>query len=124
MTPGIAFSFRCLPIITAGLFLFLCPGSHALAAATYQVVRLPGLTTLGTTFGWAINERGEVAGWSQTSNGPPHAIIYAGGVTRDLGALGGTRAGSYGFAINNQGQVAGRSDLQFGSPAEHAFLYS
>jgi probable HAF family extracellular repeat protein len=124
MIPRIAFTFRFLIVVTVGFLLFSNPGGNTFAATTYQVVRLPGLTASGTTFGWAINERGEVTGWSQTSSGPPHAIIYADGATRDLGALGGTRTGSYGFAINNQGQVAGRSDLRFGSPAEHAFLYS
>ena len=104
------------------LLFFMWGGWDASAAAAYDVIKLPGLST-STTYGWGINEAGEVTGWSATTNGPAHAIVYSNGVTRDLGSLGGNGSGSYGFAINNRGQVAGKYDIAFGSPAEHAFLY-
>ena len=107
--------------VAASLF-FIYSAREASAAASYDIIKLPGLSA-GTTYGVGINEAGEVTGWSQTTNGPPHAIVYSKGVTRDLGSLAGIRTGSYGFAINNRGQVAGTSEVAYGSPAEHAFLY-
>ena len=43
-----------LKIALLALLLSICPGRDAGAATTYQVLRMPGLTTAGTTFGWAV----------------------------------------------------------------------
>lgn len=70
----------------------------------------------------AINESGQVAGWSDiTGSTGSHAFLYRDGVMQDMGTLGGTRSMAYG--INANGQVVGRSYLA-GSTTWHAFLYS
>jgi probable HAF family extracellular repeat protein len=56
-----------------------------------------------------LNNRGEVVGYSETSNSELHAFLYANGQIRDLGALpGGTQSLAYG--LNNVGQIVGAAD--------------
>ena len=88
-------------------------------ANTYTVV---DLGTLGGTFsvGQAINNSGQVAGYSSLGDGSEHAFLYGGGSMTDLGTLGGTYSLSNG--INNNGQVTGYAAT--GDAAEHAFLYN
>jgi probable HAF family extracellular repeat protein len=86
------------------------------------------LGTLGGTrsYGYAINNAGQVAGEADTTDDAArHAFLYSGtpgrsGSMADLGTLGGTN--SYGYAINSYGQVAGSSDVSEGG--RHAFLYT
>ena len=89
---------------------------------------LGALDIYGTyAVGQAINNSGQVAGWSMYR--PVnwyHAFLYtgtpgAGGTLADLGDLGG--GVSYGYSLNDSGQVAGFSETTGGS-ADHAFLYS
>jgi probable HAF family extracellular repeat protein len=107
-----------LVLIAFGLF------ASAVAAAEYRV------TDLGTLGGeeseaLAMNDGGQVVGWSQAafSNSyvgyPQHAFLYDSGAMRDLGTLGGCCSHAYG--INNRGWVVGRSDI--GGGVYHAFLY-
>ena len=77
------------------------------------------------SIGRAVNERGEVAGWGNTSANPvdnrsvTHAFLFRQGRIKDLGTLGGRN--SQAFAVNDQSQVVGGSNL---SPTvRHAFLY-
>ena len=85
----------------------------------------------------AINEDGDIAGFSATSTsiqdttGLPtiHPFIWKNGRMRDLGSLGGTLAttgsfafGPYGHILNEQGQVAGTSTLA-GDETFHAFVW-
>jgi probable HAF family extracellular repeat protein len=83
------------------------------------------LGTLGGIFsrGCAINDRGQVAGWSDTEDGETHAFRTAPNqpinpVTDDLGSLiGGHEV--YAWGINNAGYVVGRSTVShifWGSP--------
>ena len=55
---------------------------------------------------------------------PLHALLWEGGVARDLGNLGGTGHGSGNLAyhVNNEGDVVGSSDLP-GDATFHAFLW-
>ena len=83
----------------------------------------------GTSWAYAINDSGDVVGWSDTSLGPSywHAFLYpSGGTMQDLGTLGGTY--SCAWDINNSGDVVGETKIPspegFVSGPVHAFLYS
>ncbi len=100
------------------------------------------LTDLGTLAGFdnfsganVINERGWIAGSSQTGDLDPvtgglaeHAVLWKDGEIIDLGTLGGNK--SSGYYINNEGQVVGASAInttfdpssQFGATT-HPFLW-
>jgi probable HAF family extracellular repeat protein len=70
--------------------------------------------------GYAINNAGQVVGFSYSASGPSHAFLYTDGQMRDLGTLGGTHSAAEG--INNAGQVVGTADKSFAS--QRAFLYT
>lgn len=79
------------------------------------------LGTLGGTFGapGAINNRGEVAGFSNLAEDiATHAFLWQRGRMTDLGTLGGDT--SVGNWINDAGQAVGTADLADGS--HHAFV--
>lgn len=83
-----------------------------------------GLLDLGTLGGssypTAINNRGEIAGYSDTKADNRHAFIWteAGGM-KDLGALGNSISEATG--MNDHGQVVGVSNT---TPETHAFVWS
>jgi probable HAF family extracellular repeat protein len=76
--------------------------------------------------GLAVNDSGQVTGWSENAAGRRHAFLYSNGVMTDLGTLSdGTE--SEGNAVNNAGQVAGVSNTLVGGTGDrvtHGFLYS
>ncbi len=78
------------------------------------IVDLGTLAGGSTSFAEAINDSGQVAGYSDNGNGDNHAFLYSNGAMTDLGTLGGY-ANSYGFAINASGEVAGDSDNGIGT---------
>jgi probable HAF family extracellular repeat protein len=83
------------------------------------------MTDLGTlrgdeSFATAVNDAGQVVGYSQLlNNAAYHAFLWQGGAMTDLGTLSGN---SYAYGINAQGQVVGYSYLP-GNAAYHAFLW-
>jgi probable HAF family extracellular repeat protein len=89
------------------------------------------LGTLGGTSSWAyaINASGQVAGASLTTTGSRHAFLWTPGQgMQDLGTLGGGTS-STARGINDQGQVVGESKVPrpYPDPREpetHAFLWS
>ena len=81
-----------LRVTTAGGFRFLALGS------------LGG----GRGTGQAVNDRGDIAGYSSTASGASHAFVWThSGGMKDLGTLGG--AASMAMGINAKGDVAGWS---------------
>ena len=67
------------------------------------------LGTLGgnTSAATAINNRGQLVGWSTTRSGARHAFLWEDGRMRDLGTLGGRQSGA--LALNERGQIVGWS---------------
>jgi probable HAF family extracellular repeat protein len=92
------------------------------------------LGTLGgpDTFAQIVNERGQVAGVSYTSDNPdPNTglppldpFLWENGKMKDLGNLGGTNdfLGPFILGLNNRGEVTGVMALP-GDQIDHAFLW-
>ncbi len=76
----------------------------------------PGQSSMSPS---AINDAGQVAGWT-TGSSPANAFLYSGGVVKSLGALPGDTS-SMAYAINKSGEVVGVSQS---TGAFHGFLYS
>lgn len=85
------------------------------------------LGTLGGTYswGWGINNFGEVTGESTIAGDViTHAFLYSSWTgMKDIGALGDNANSSAGYGINDLGQVTGWS-LIAGDVFYHAFLYT
>jgi len=92
--------------------------------------RITDLGTLGgtTSYAWAVNEWGEVAGYAYLSGNSSRAFFWRDdnrngssdpGEMRNLGTLGGSV--SYGYGINDFGNVVGYSIAPSGYA--HAFLW-
>ena len=92
-------------------------------AFLYSDGQMQDLGTLGGNYskGLAINNNGQVTGFSFTAN-TSHAFLYSNGAMMDLGTLPGG-LGSAGYGINDSGQVVGYSD-HIAQGYWHGFLYS
>jgi probable HAF family extracellular repeat protein len=94
---------------------FLYSASHVMDLGT-----LPGGTN---SMGWAINDQGQVAGYSDTSSAAfyhGHAVIFSAGNIVDIHNFG-NGANSFANGINNLGQVVG----QYGPVnVNYAFIYN
>jgi len=94
-------------------------------AVIYSGGSVTDLGTLGgsTSYALAINDAGQVVGFSTIAGGQKRAFLYSGGIMTNLGALGGTS--SQAFGINNSGDIIGSLYNAPYSPfAQRAFLYS
>jgi probable HAF family extracellular repeat protein len=85
------------------------------------VADLGTLSSPGHSWGYALNNSGQVVGQSSTRTAADHAFLYGGGTMKDLGALSlGKDTSSEAHAINASAQVVGFSrwesyDLSSGS---------
>jgi probable HAF family extracellular repeat protein len=70
----------------------------------------------------AINDRGDVVGYSYTADLLLHATLWSNGATIDLGTLPGGMI-SEATGINNRGDIVGWSNYG-GTGYSHAFLWS
>ena len=83
--------------------------SAALAAASYDVVKIPASLGGTQSRGMAINAAGLVAGWSNLSSGSRHAAVWRDGVISDLRTLGGPSSTVPWPGLNDDGMVVGIS---------------
>lgn len=101
---------------------------HASQLGAYQatvwrdgrIVALPGLSTRGSEAN-AVNDAGVAVGLAWPANGAAHAVIWANGVPRDLGTLGGNHESAVAHDIANTGTVVGEAPTS--SRQVHAFLW-
>jgi probable HAF family extracellular repeat protein len=88
--------------------------------SSYAVLHLGSLGGTATV-PLALNNQGEVVGWSSTAgNETAHAFRYRKGRLTDLGTLGGKLSSATG--INNRGEIVGMSNVALGSSQVDAFL--
>ena len=80
---------------------------------------LAGTYPMDQSQGLAINNKGQIAGFSYVSNGYYDAFLYSATGMKDLGTLGGDF--SWAWAMNDGGMVVGESHTATG--AMHPFLY-
>jgi len=97
-------------------------GRQADRAVLWQRGNHIELGTLGGTNSraFAINERVDITGTAQTTNGAFHAFLWRQGRLEDLGTLGGRN--SYGHAINSAFDIAGVAETA--QQLRHAFLHT
>lgn len=86
-------------------------------AGTLSNLGLPAATR--ATWGWGINDAGDVAGSGITNGGTGNAFVYRNGTFTLLPTLGGSSAGAR--DINNAGFVTGQANLA--DNTGHAFRY-
>ncbi|MCL5105227.1 MAG: DUF3466 family protein [Armatimonadetes bacterium] len=86
------------------LFLATLPGARA---AQYAVAELGVLPGYDSSIPVALNNHGEVVGYSLTagSSGQAHSFLYSGGVMTDLNTLTGANVAVY--DINDSGVIVG-----------------
>jgi probable HAF family extracellular repeat protein len=100
-------------------FLALAIPPQLLAQQTRYIVK--DLGTFGGTFSWAfaLNNRGQVVGFSSLPDGSRHAFLWQAGVMIDLGTLGGPN--STAFAINERGAITGVAETLTPDPLAEEF---
>jgi probable HAF family extracellular repeat protein len=87
--------------------LLACAHQAQAESYSFKVLGSLGGSSSGAN---AINDLGQVVGFSWTSNGnaASHAVLWSGANTVDLGTLGG--ASSIAYDINDAGQIVGVAD--------------
>lgn len=117
---GTAYGINTQGQIVGGTYF----GGNCHKAFLYAGGAMTNLGNLGTgcnSSADAINDSGQVVGWSNTSGFfTDHGFLYSNGNMADLGTLGGSS--SHALDINSQGQVVGWA-FTLNDAAQHAFLY-
>src|SRR5262249_18636212 len=81
----------------------VCLGSlNGVAPTTFTGATIPACPGFSVPF--AINNSGQITGWSDSFSGPGHVFLFSGGVMTDIGAGDGSRA----FAISDNGNITGQ----------------
>jgi probable HAF family extracellular repeat protein len=104
---------------------YTASGSYFYRAFLYsngQKMDLGTLPGYSNSYGFAINNAGQVTGSSYDPISGGHAFLYNHGQMTDLGTLPGYSS-SVGSGINDAGQVVGSSTNPFPG-TQHAFVYS
>ncbi len=100
---------------------------HAFIGDTSGLIDMGTLRTdnSGQSYGRAINEKGQITGYSDTNTGVHAFIGDAVNGLVDIGTLDNTnyRIGSWGYGINDIGQVVGKSGLIGAGFGSRAFLW-
>lgn len=102
--------------------LVLAGGRQVDRAVLWQRGKQIELGTFGgaNSRAFGINERVDITGTAQTTNGAFHAFLWRQGKLEDLGTLGGRN--SFGHAINSAFDVAGVAETA--QQIRHAFLHT
>lgn len=106
-------AFILLVFMLTGIFVYIQWPRYELVA----------LGSFGGQFGTAtaINNNGQIAGWSQIPTGESHAFFYdPNSKMKDIGTLGGKN--SFAQDLNDKGQVVGFAENSTGS--RHAFIWT
>jgi len=124
---------RCLTVLLGAVILACgqspaptAPGASAVDIGApivpYDAFDLGTLSDRISAQATAINNNGQIVGWSESwqTGQPAHALLWQDGVMLDLGTLGGST--SRPTDINDLGQVVGQSTAADGM--WHAFLWS
>jgi probable HAF family extracellular repeat protein len=106
--------------VTGSLYLYN-EGHSKSRAFIWQNGVKTDLSTLGGDFSYGhnINNKGDIAGRSDTADGSTHAVLWQDGLIKDLGTLGGDYSTT--TDINDKGQILGSSTTKDGST--HPFLW-
>ncbi len=118
---GFAWGINNQSEIVGAVNLFNSNTQYAFVCAGGLTMDLPELSdAYAPSAAAAINNHGDIVGFSQIGVSSEHPFLYSQGLMHDLGTLGGSIAAAK--AINDAGEITGYS-LTISNGEIHAFLY-